>query len=183
MNNLKDLLEASYGNKKSEEELKNKGYKKDESLSGKRVKVFVDDQDNVNVVHRGTKGFKDILTDAYISFGGDVKKTDRYKFSKKVADEAREKYKDKKITQVGHSLGGKLASDIGNQNEDIVTYNKAAVLTDIGKKRKKGQIDIRHKDDLVSMISKTQKGGKTVTLKNKTKNPLTAHNLKNLKFV
>lgn len=183
MNNIKELLGASYGNKKDEEQLINKGYKKDSSLSGKRVKVYTDEEGNPIITHRGTASIKDFMTDAYISLGGDIKKTDRYKFSKKVSDETKNKYKDKKITQVGHSLGGKLAETTANNNDDIITYNKAAVLSDIGKKRKPNQLDIRHKNDVVSFISNTQKGGKTKTIKNNTNNFLSAHNLKNLKFI
>jgi len=181
MNSLKNLLQASYGDRKASSDLEKQGYKKDTSLSGKRVQVYTDPQGKATVVHRGTKGLKDIATDAYISLGGNINNTDRYKFSKKVADEARQKYGD--VTNVGHSLGGKLAETTAQKHEGIVTFNKAATLKDIGKVRNPNQIDIRHKNDLVSAISTTQRGGKTQTLKNKTKNALTAHDTKNLQFV
>lgn len=181
MNSLKNLLQASYGDRKASSSLEKQGYTKDPSLSGKRVQVYTDPQGKATVVHRGTKGLKDIGTDLYVSLGGDIKKTDRYKFSKQQADKAREKYGD--VTNVGHSLGGKLAETTAQKHEGIVTFNKAATLQDIGKQRNPNQLDIRHKNDLVSAITKTQRGGKTQTLKNKTKNALTAHDTKNLNFL
>lgn len=181
MNGLKELLSASYGNTKAVNELSKQGYTKDKELSGQRTQVYKDETGKATVVHRGTKGLKDIGTDLYISLGGNIKNTDRYKHSKMISDKARDKYGN--ITNIGHSLGGKLAETTGQKQDNIITYNKATVLTDIGKRRKANQTDIRHKNDIVSLISTTQKGGKTKTLKNKTKNALTAHNTSNLKFI
>jgi hypothetical protein len=179
---LRNLLKASYGDKKSSRELESQGLIKDKSLSGKRVQVYKDDEGNAQVVHRGTQGVKDFVTDAYITLGGDLKKTNRYKHANKITQQAREKYGNINIS--GHSLGGKLAEMTGKSGDkSITTVNKASVFGDIGKRRRDNQVDIRHKNDLVSMISTTQKGGRVKTLKNKTKNALTANSTDNLKFI
>ena len=176
---LKHLLKASYGNEQSSQALQKQGYQKDADLSGKRVQVYKDEEGNAHVVHRGTKGIQDLATDAYIAFGGDLKKTKRFKHANKITEEAREKYGN--IDVSGHSLGGKLAEMTGKTTDkSITTVNKASVFGDMNKKRKSNQTDIRHKNDLISALSTSQKGGKLITLKNKTKN---AHSTNNLKFV
>lgn len=174
---LKGIINAGYGEKNTT------GLTEDKELSGKRVKVFHDNVGDTHVVHRGTSGIHDVMTDAFISLGGDIKKTNRYKHADKITKQARAKYGAANTTVVGHSLGGKLAEMTGRSSDKgIITVNKAAVVTDIGKKRKKNQTDIRHTNDVVSALSTTQRGGKVVTLKNKTKNALTAHAVNNIRF-
>lgn len=174
---LKEFLKKSYNQKEKVPE----GYTMDKSLSGKRNQVYVNDKTGgVVLATRGTSGFQDILTDAKISLGVNPKSLKRYKHAEKIANEARSKY-NQPITFVGHSLGGNISETVAKKGDKVITYNKAATLQDIGKKKKEGQIDIRHKDDLVSALSKTQRGGgQEITIKSKSKNIVDAHNLDKL---
>jgi len=176
MENLKQILKKSYNQKEKTPE----GYTLDKDLSGKRNQVYTDNNNNVIVSTRGTQGIHDLITDAKISLGFKPKSLQRYKHAEKIANQAREKY-NSPITFVGHSLGGHIAENIAHKNDKVITYNKASTIQDIGKKRGLNQVDIRHKNDLISALSQTQKGGKTVTIKNKSKNFLDAHNLNKLK--
>jgi hypothetical protein len=176
MSSLKQLLKKSYNTK----EKTPPGYTIDKSLSGKRNQVFVNDKTGgVILTTRGTSGFQDLLTDAKISLGANPKKLKRYKFAEKVANQARSKYGEP-ITFVGHSLGGNISENLAKKGDKVITYNKAATLQDIGKKKKEGQIDIRHEDDVISALSTTQKGNKNITIKGKSKNILDAHGLDKL---
>ncbi len=176
INMIKTLLKKSYNNKVQAPE----GYTLDKGLSGKRNQVYVNNKTGgVTVTTRGTSGFQDLVTDAKISLGVNPKSLKRYKHADKVASQAREKY-GQPITLLGHSLGGNISETIAKKGDKVITYNKAATLQDIGKRRKEGQIDIRHKNDLISALSKTQKGGKDITIKSKSKNFLDAHNLDKL---
>jgi hypothetical protein len=176
MSNLKQLLKKSYNTKEKAPE----GFTLDKSLSGKRNQVYVNDKTGgVVLTTRGTSGFQDLVTDAKISLGINPKSLKRYKHAEKVANDARTKY-GQPITFVGHSLGGNISETIAKKGDKVITYNKAATIQDIGKKKKEGQIDIRHKDDLISALSSTQRGNKNVIIKGKSKNVLDAHNLNKL---
>jgi translation initiation factor IF-1 len=173
---IKGLLKKSYNNKERVPE----GFTIDKDLSGKRNQVFVNNKTGgVVVTTRGTSGFQDLVTDAKISLGVNPKSLKRYKQADKVASQAREKY-GQPITLLGHSLGGNISETIAKKGDKVITYNKAATLQDIGKKRREGQIDIRHEDDVISALSKTQKGGKDITIKSTSKGILDAHGLNKL---
>jgi hypothetical protein len=99
---LKPLLSNSYKDPKIQDTTIN-GLIRDDKLSGKRVQVYVNPLTNeATVTHRGTQGFKDIITDGALSVGL-LKKTDRYKHANKIQKEASKKYNVTNTT--GHSLG------------------------------------------------------------------------------
>ena len=172
---VKKFLTASYDHKAKVPE----GYSKDKSLSGKRAQVYKsNNSDDTIVTHRGTKGIHDMITDVKLVFGN--KKTKRFKHGEKIQKQAEEKYGAHNVTTMGHSLGGKIAEDVGKKSKQIITVNKAATPLDIGKKIPKNQTDIRTKNDLVSKLSETQRGGKKITIKSDSKDALKEHGLDTL---
>ena len=173
---VKSFLEHSY--KKPQKGTEINGYKRDDSLSGKRAQVYTNQEGKAVVVHRGTSGIHDMITDAKLSLG--FNKSKRMSHAKKIQSRAEAKYGSGNTTTMGHSLGGHLAEKVAHKDSDVVTLNKAALPKDMFKKIKSNQTDIRTKRDLVSMLSKGQKGGTKVTIKSHSKDPLKEHGLDTL---
>lgn len=157
------------------------GYTIDNSLSGQRVKTYVNnDTGEVVFAVRGTKGMKDVLTDMKLFFTpkSKLKKLDRFKHADKVLKEAEQKYGAENISVIGHSLGSKIAETIGSEkNKNIITYNKP-VLPFERIRDKPNQVDIKTTLDPVSMLDRPD--GNDIVLKSKTLNPIREHSLKAL---
>lgn len=176
---IKKFLDNSYLDPKSQKKIIG-GYKRDDELSGRRVQVYTDQEGKAIVSHRGTQGFKDVLTDAKLAVGK-LTGTDRYKHAKKIQQKAVEKYGKENITTLGHSLGGSIAERAGKiSGNRVITYNKGVSPLDFSKKLPKKQTDIRSTGDLVSFSGKLQKGNK-INLSHGYLNPLKIHSTKPLK--
>ena len=104
------------------------------------------------MLYPGTKDKKDIGTDIAIGLGGLFTPiqnlTPRYREAKRVASKVKQKYGSKKVTAIGHSLGGGLAASSGIKKR--ITCNKAVGLSDLWRLVSSGQIDYRTKKDPVS---------------------------------
>lgn len=175
VNNTKDFLKQSYS--KSPKDID--GYKIDKDLSGQRVQVYHNPQNNKTiVVHRGTNSIQDWGTNLSMSFGIKGK---RFNHAKKIQKQAEEKYGKNNLTTLGHSQGAKWAEMLGNKNNnnEVITLNKPTLPLDLiqGKKVKKNQTDIKTSKDPVSVLRGLQKGKKARVLKSKTINPLTEHSV------
>jgi hypothetical protein len=169
---IKHFLQKSY-----DKNLENhNGYNVDKELSGKRVQVYHNPNENHTVVvHKGTDSIHDWITDLKMGFGN--KNTTRFKHSKKIQNQAENKYINSKLSTLGHSLGSKLAEESSkNPNNEIITLNNPTLLSDLVKKPKQNQYDIRTKLDPVSILKNiVPKNKNDVTIKSKTYNPLTEH--------
>lgn len=179
---VKDLLQASYKRNGEAENIGKKyNLKLDHSLSNAEHKVFIDDKGNPDVVFTGSRKGADVLTDIALGIGlGGL--TPRFQNSTALIDKVKQKYKNKPLSVLGHSLGGSLAESVSNKVDKVITLDKGVGLFGIGKKINKNQTDIRASNDLVSLLSKTQSGGKKSVI-NGTKgiiNPLKSHDYRNL---
>jgi hypothetical protein len=169
----KDFLNSSYS-----KELKDiNGYKIDKSLSGQRVQVYHNPQNNKTVVvHRGTQSVQDWGTNLSMSLGHKGK---RFNHAKKIQKQAEDKYKNSDFITLGHSQGAKWSEMLGNKNNnnEVITLNKPTLPIDLiqGKKVKKNQTDIKTSRDPVSILRGLQKGKKAKVIKSKTFNPLKEH--------
>ena len=114
-----------------------------------------------------------MATDLYYALGGNVKNTNRFKHAQKVQKEAEKKYGVDSTTTLGHSLGGKIASSVGQDSKQIITYNKAVNPYDAFKKTSSKEINIRTSLDPVSVLLPKNKN--TITIKSKSSNPLVEH--------
>jgi hypothetical protein len=157
----KDIFQASYDNPlDAEKRLSKYGYKFQSDISSPESKVFLDPQDNPVILHRGTHRVEDWGTDLKsVLLGQEGRRT---KQARELTKKVQETYK-KPVTAYGTSLGGFLSEQSGAEN--VVTYNKAVRPTDIFKKRKETQTDIRTSKDIVSLPSIFQRGGKSRTIK------------------
>lgn len=169
---VKRLLNNSYNDKPSDVD----GFTLDKSLSGKRVQVYTDENGKAYVVHRGTQGFKDIITDVKMIFGN-LKSQKRYKHAKKIQEEAENKYGANNVVTLGHSLGAAIAERVGDSSKEIITFNKPTLPSDLITKKKLDdkQFDIRTARDPVSILQPFQKGSADLVIDSKSLNPLEEH--------
>ena len=172
VSDIKHFLKKSY-----DKNLENHNdYNVDKDLSGTRVQVY--HNPNLNhtvVVHKGTDSIHDWITDLRMGLGN--KNTKRFQHSKNIQNQAENKYTNSKISTLGHSLGSKLAEESNkNDNNEIITLNNPTLLSDLVKKKKKNQYDIRTKLDPVSILKNfVPKNKNDVTIKSDSYNPLIEH--------
>ena len=162
---LKDLLKASYQRNTPAKEIGKKyGYVLDEDLSNAEQKVYLDKNKNPKIVFTGTRKGMDVLTDAALTFGL-AGLTPRFQNSSKLVDKVKQKYKNRPITALGHSLGGSLAESVGGKVDKVITLDRGIGLFGIGRKNKSNITDLRTSNDIFSILRNTQSGGKKITIK------------------
>lgn len=153
---VKDLLQASYKRNGDAENIGKKyNLKLDHALSNAEHKVYIDKNGNPDVVFTGTRKFGDVLTDVALATGFGAF-TPRFQNSTKLIDKVKEKYKNKPLSVLGHSLGGSLAEHVGKKADKVITLDKGVGLFGIGKNIRNNQTDIRGSNDAVSMFRNTQ---------------------------
>lgn len=169
---VKTLLKSSYSKKSGDID----GFTLDKELSGKRVQVYTDADGKAYVVHRGTKGLPDVLTDIKMALG-QTKSQKRFKHAKKIQQLAEQKYGAENVTTLGHSLGARIAEDVGKNSKEIITFNKPTLPMDLITKKKlpKSQFDIRTMLDPVSFLQPFQKGSADLIIPSRTLNPFAEH--------
>ena len=175
MNTFKNILQNGYKGKKQKKNVD--GFERDNELSGQRVQVMHNKETGKTIVsHRGTQGIHDVITDAKLLFKPSLyKKSNRYKHAEKIQKEASDKYGNETITTIGHSLGARLASDVGKNSNNVVVQNKPVVPSDVGKKANKNEVHIRTKYDPVSILAPVL-DRKTKTINVKSESLLNSHN-------
>lgn len=160
--NLQTILDQSYIDPNGRS--KQLGdYHYDHELSNDENAIYYNSKDNRLLVGmRGSANADDALTD--VSLGaGQLRNTNRYKRSADKHRQAKNKYKGAKTVVVGHSLGGSLASAIGDDDDDIITFNKGNTLLSNTTTTKKNEKSYRVKGDVVSLIP--DKNTKTIKSK------------------
>lgn len=179
---LKGLLNQSYESKTPKDF---KDYQVDKSLSGERVQVYVKKGTNdVFVVHRGTQGMHDWGNDLKALAGYDITNSDRFKHAEKIQKEAEKKYGAQNVSTLGHSLSGKIASDVGKNSKEIITLNKFIPPMDIinpfRKKPSDKEYDIRTSLDPVSALLPIESGKNKFTIPSRTYDPIAEHSVNTL---
>jgi len=174
---LRNFLSNSY---KKDQAKSLDGYTRDDSLSGQRAQVYHNNNTNQTIVtHRGTQGLQDWITDAKLLFFPSLyMQSTRYKHAQEIQNQAEQKYGKENIITTGHSLGAKLASDLGGNSKEIITYNKPIIPKEVFNQTKKNETSIRTKLDPVSILGAPNSNIKQISTK--TVNPIEAHNIKQL---
>jgi hypothetical protein len=157
---LNKLLNESYQSKNKTAANIDDRYYLDPELSTDKTKVYVDKNTNdITMVNRGTSDFKDVMTDAKMLFGYNDK---RFNEPKEILGKIKQRYTDKNIDVLGHSLGAKIAETLGDDPrvKNIITLNKPTTPKDLIQKSKikSKQYDIRTTGDLVSALQPFQTG-------------------------
>lgn len=94
---------------------------------------------DVYLNYNGTdpKNLSDLAADAYIASGTESKSS-RFKYAERVYNDVKNKYPDKSIHLMGHSLGGQEAAYVGCKNEvaSVTTFNRGSnpFATDVDNK-------------------------------------------------
>jgi hypothetical protein len=178
--NLKNILNDSYT--KTGNDIND--YKIDRDLTDDTIKVYKNDKTNeVVVAPKGTSSLGDVATDVKIFAGI---KDKRFLSAKEKLDKVKAKYPDSKIDLVGHSLAGKVVEEIGGNDDrvnNIITLNKPTTAFDIitGRKGIAKQIDIRSKNDMVSLLKPFgTKNQNDIVIEPTSSNPLTEHKIEKL---
>ena len=176
---LNKLLNESYKGKANTNANIDDRYILDNELSTDKTKVYIDKNTNdIAMVNRGTSDFKDVMTDAKLLFGYNDK---RFNEPKEILGKIKQKYTDKNIDVLGHSLGAKVAETLGDdpQVKNIITLNKPTTPKDLIQKTKNNnkQYDIRTTGDLVSVLQPLQTGQNDIVISSETKNPYTEHKI------
>jgi len=138
----------------------------DLQLSTNTTKVFYRDNSQMVVrdalprrlviVFRGSSTASDWLVEDTAILFGLASNTPRILEAKRITAAAEAKYK-MPADAIGHSLGGRLA-ELSGAHGQIITYNKAVGIQDVGKTIDKKQTDYRTKGDAVSLMAVTQGG-------------------------
>jgi hypothetical protein len=164
---IQALLKKSYEKKLSSF----KDFEIDKSLSGQRVQVYYNPAlKQAVVVHRGSSGAKDwLVNDAGLLVGYRGK---RFSHAQDIQKQAQKKYGAKNVTTIGHSLGAKIAEEVGQKSKEIITLNKPTVDT---KKVSDKQFDIRASSDLVSGLSGIASSNNKTTIPSGFRNPISEH--------
>ena len=174
---LKGLLNQSYESKKPKNYL---DFEVDKDLSGERVQVYRNKKTGQVVVsHRGTQGIHDIGNDLKYALGMDLSQTKRFKHAEDVQRRAEAKYGKENITTIGHSLGSKIARDVGKNTKEVIQANPAYNIPDSKKKTKENTYTIRTQYDPVSFLQ-PKKTKNVTTIESTTKNPLKEHGVDSL---
>lgn len=179
---LNKLLNESYKSKDKTAANIDDRYYLDPELSTDKTKVYVDKNTNdITMVNRGTSDFKDVMTDAKMLFGYNDK---RFNEPKEILGKVKQKYTDKNIDLLGHSLGAKIAETLGDDPrvKNVITLNKPTTPKDLIQKSKinSKQYDIRTTGDLVSVLQPFQTGQNDIVISSETKNPYTEHKIDTL---
>lgn len=150
---LYDVLDRSYNHDSDPNSFTEHGFHYDPDLSDHNNYLYYN-KDKKQVLHTisGTKSIHDIGTDLYLA-AGLLKSTDRYKQSDDRLRKAREKYKPEKVTVVGSSLGGAIASKIGKGTDKIITYNKPSLINE---KVIPNETSYRKSGDLISIFNNSK---------------------------
>jgi hypothetical protein len=158
---LKQFIDNSYAKKPK----KFKDFVLDKQLSSQRVKVYIHPRTKqAYVVHRGTASIQDVGNDLKMALGFDISGSKRVKHAKEVQKKTESKYGADNVTTIGHSLGSKIASDVGQNSKSIINLNKAVIPSDLNKTLSSKETNIRSKSDLISILQPFQKKGKSVTI-------------------
>jgi hypothetical protein len=111
------------------------GYIYDYDLSTKRTAVYVDKLlKTVIIAHRGTVDKSDLVQDGYL-VAGLLSLSSRFKNALDIIKNVMLKYPAFSIANTGHSLGGKIAVELGKElpiETKVVAFNPGSSITDIG---------------------------------------------------
>jgi hypothetical protein len=178
---LHHLLKASYKRNKPADSRAGDRFTLDHTLSNGVHKVFMDNEnDGAPVISfAGTRKGSDLVTDAALLLGLE-RYTPRFKHEERFVKKVKSQFADKKLTPVGHSLGGSLASANAKHADKVVTLDKGVGLSGLFGRGGRNETSVRGSAAVVSGLGLTQRGkSRTVS----AWNPITAHNVGHVKQI
>ena len=175
---LKGLLSKSYSKNPSSY----RDYELDPELSGQRVQVYKKRGTNeAFVVHRGSQGIQDWGNDLKSFLGYDISKSNRFKHADDIQKKAEQKYGKENVSTLGHSLGSKIASEVGKDSKEVINLNKYVPPKDVVKPIRSNEYNIRTAADPASLLLPIEtKNSKIFTIPSRSLNPLKEHSVDTL---
>jgi hypothetical protein len=185
---LYDALKTSYGNKQSRDKIKNEGYVYDSMLSNKNNQVWINKNDKKIIqTIKGTNplSLRDIGTDIYLGLGK-LEQTNRYKESKNILNQAKQKYTGFNTTIAGHSLGASIGSRLANKNDKFYGLNEGVAPFQKTRSYDGNHQHIRTAGDAVSILGANSTHLKTIKNNNYNTgipilNTFNAHNVSTIR--
>jgi hypothetical protein len=99
-----------------------------------------------------------------MALGFDISGSKRVKHANDVQKKTEKKYGADNVTTIGHSLGAKIASDVGQDSKSIINLNKAVIPSDLKNTLLSKETNLRSKSDLISILQPFQKKGRSVLI-------------------
>lgn len=141
------------------------------------------------IAFRGTKRRQDIGTDLTAIVMNQHSYHPRYIRSYRQARRVQRTFPRDSIILTGHSLGGHLATTVGEELKKhghhvqlIHTYNRGSFVWDLGRRRSKKEVEVRNLFDPISLSSRFRRGGKLIEIGYGRIDPLDAHALDSVKL-
>lgn len=167
---LYDVLQSSYGSEKGRKRMAENGYVYDAQLSNHNESVFYNSEKGKLVYAiAGSHDKRDFLvSDVKLGLGKLLPKSlsftqdARFLEAKNKLAAAKSKYRPTSTVVAGHSLGGTIASKIGDpsQGDRVFAFNQGATL---GQSSRPGVTAIRTRGDLISALSSGNRDTHNVT--------------------
>lgn len=175
---LYKALEIGYlrNEAKQKKRLKRFGYRLVPELTNREHLVaFNPTNKKLLYVSNGTdfSNSRDVQNDILGAIG--VKDTKRREEEKNALLKAKQMLKPQQTTLVSHSLGAQYTNYIADTNDKVIQYNPYYTA---GAKARANVENYRTKTDIVSLAAPKQN---TTLLKTKSDNPVSAHNIENIK--
>jgi hypothetical protein len=149
------LYDVITNNKK----LRKQGFILDSDLSNHNQQAYYNPEKKKLIYNvSGSHNLKDWGTNFYLGIGK-LKHTKRYQQAHQGLRDAKLKYGVESAVVSGSSLGGAVASSIGQKQDKIYTFNKGAT---IGQKVRDNEVGVRIAGDPVSILSSVDKNVKTL---------------------
>jgi hypothetical protein len=177
LQNAEVFLKASYSDVEATRKMITLGYTHDTELSNVETNVWLK-QGKPLILHRGSSNAKDFLVSDVLLAINRSGLDPRVWSAKKITQNVQRKYNEV-ADHCGHSLGGAICELVADPLAYVLTYNKGASPYTMIKRISPRQLDIRARGDWISLLSKYQNSN-SITIGNKGKGPLDAHNLRNL---
>lgn len=146
---IQQFLHNSYSVGEESERLYQAGYVMDPNLTDTHVQVYYHpEKKKAYVVHRGTQGWDDWITDLRMIWGD--KTNHRWRKARRIQKEAERFYGRENVVTLGHSLGGNIAETVGKQSNEVITYNQYVDFWS-PKNRNKNTHRLFHRGDVVGI--------------------------------
>lgn len=177
--NLYKALEIGYlrNEEKQKKRLKRFGYRLLPEFTTREYVIAINPQtQKMLYISNGTdfSNARDVQNDLLGAIGAQ-KSSARYQEERNALLKAKQQYKPKQTTLVSHSLGSQYTNYIASADDKVIQYNPYYTA---GAKARPNVENYRTKMDVVSMFAPKQN---TQLLKSKIENPVSAHNIENIK--
>jgi len=168
---IQDMKKFIHNSYRPQDEQKDEisGYKRDDSLSGRRSQTYYNhDTGKAVIVHRGSQGIHDWANNLLVPLGL-YHTTNRYKHSEDHQKKTEDKYGKDNVDTIGHSIGAHIVTGLGSNSKNIIGYNRPPQYSQLPS----NYYDVKKTGDIFYPF--TSNNDKSVVMKSKRFNPIEEH--------